>query len=100
MGDLVAKMKLVFAAAIFPSVLLAQERPLPVQRQVKLALTAALQDNFSHERYQSLNSHGCWCSSFDLDHASWTGGYHKVDDLDQVCADWFVARMCTLVTDS
>merc|ERR1712226_774786 len=89
-------MKLVYVSSGLLALASAQ-RPLPPQREAKLAITAALQDNFSTSEYNNLNAHGCWCSNFDLNNAVWAGGYEKVDDLDVTCAHWFSARMCTTV---
>ena len=44
--------------------------------------------------WQKITTHGCWCSKMNNLELPYTGGDITVDQLDQICKDWHVARRC------
>ena len=60
----------------------------------KQAINALLASFLEASDYENLLQHGCWCSNIN-DEAIGRGGKEKVDELDEICANWFLIRRCT-----
>lgn len=69
-----------------------ERHPLPVE------LIAAGQQIFSEFPltidYDEITNHGCWCSKFGL---GFGAGGDPVDELDEICRQWFYARRCVML---
>ena len=49
----------------------------------------------STDNFNLVLDHGCHCARFDIvSDKQILGGHNAVDELDQICKDWFHARAC------
>ena len=48
---------------------------------------------YSQQDSQAIANHGCWCGKLDKDHPypELLGGHLPIDELDEICRDWFIS---------
>ena len=67
------------------------------EAQDNIIFTYLLSDNrLTLTDIENLLKHGCWCAKLDSTNqfTHFLGGPEPVDDIDQVCKNWFKARHC------
>ena len=53
--------------------------------------------NYTQQDSDDITDHGCWCGKLDIDnhpYPEYLGGKQPVDELDEICRDWFMCRHC------
>ena len=52
---------------------------------------------YTQQDAEAITSHGCWCGKLDISkhpYPEFLGGHLPVDELDEICRDWFMCRHC------
>ena len=87
-GTLKAELEESFAASnlVFPRNVLAEQ----------LVSNLLFSQNYTQPTVDSVVSHGCWCAKLDSQNAftEFLGGPDAVDELDEICRNWFKCRNC------
>lgn len=71
------------------------------EKDPKKAAGHILEKYIDQDQFLDVQEHGCWCAKMDiLGMPNYVGGPNVVDDLDQICKDWFTSRACTKLNRS
>ena len=52
---------------------------------------------YTSQDSETITSHGCWCGKLDIKNHPFPellGGNQPIDELDEICKDWFMCRHC------
>ena len=52
---------------------------------------------YTQQDSEAITSHGCWCGKLDIKNHPYPellGGNQPIDELDEICKDWFMCRHC------
>ena len=51
---------------------------------------------YTQQDSETIVNHGCWCGKLNNNHLypELLGGSQPVDELDEICRDWFMCRHC------
>ena len=71
------------------------------EKDPKKAAGHILEKYINQDQFLDIQEHGCWCAKMDiLGMPNYVGGPSVLDDLDQICKDWFTTRACTKLNRS